>query len=388
MLRSGHSPGFDMAMERGYVDLPGIIRRMRSAGMDLPSGAVSSQKKGPVLFQMGGKYPSLGEKRVPPPSGPKLQEGFRTPETNVDVRYSRVPGPSRAVPPEQMREIIESSKTLTEAKERIRAATVVSEAIPLYRKSGSNFANVGKFEGEIGNISFTPASLPPGAKFIGQPAHRFVRPPSELKDATKRGDTFETRGTGLEGGAAKADPSLTPPMEIILPFPGFRGGGQRLGPSSSYLTAPDDPSLLALLRGQMGPEALKMPGGKALTKKQREKMIKDISDFDRGMRGSVEKRLGLNKGDIRERVLASRYAQLLGPDLRNPSPVDFLVTAVPRGPLTYPMETTMRLAQELEIPIFNLAGNLRSIERAGRPARMPSSDFEAMLQSLANVLPS
>ena len=78
--------------------------------------------------------------------------------------------------------------------------------------------------------------------------------------------------------------------------------------------------------------------------------------------------------------------QLLGKDLMRPDPSDFLLGYTPGGQTVGGTGQTLKAAQGFEMPILNLGGGVKAVERFERPNRMHPGLFEEMRELLLQRL--
>ena len=235
----------------------------------------------------------------------------------------------------------------------------------------------GKFEGE-------QKAQSRGKKF---PGRKPVYP--SMDPATQKVDLPPSEG--LEYGAAPGSTMhKSGPSEIYLPWNRFTGGGAQLGPPSSYHVTGMDPMARAFVRGEFGPSRYAnifthpraRPTGRPI-----EEVVQELEQMGRlGPSPLPGNPLAVRNPQAVEALMSRNVHQLLGKDLMRPDPSDFLLGYTPGGQTVGGTGQTLKAAQGLEMPILNLGGGVKAVERFERPNRMHPGLFEEMRELLLQRL--
>lgn len=252
-----------------------------------------------------------------------------------------------------------------------------------------NWANKGEFAGELAQEleGMFPAikwrstvkggiAIPNKTRAM-QPQHPPTSQLSEIRELAP------PPAGGTEYGATVGKTfESTGPMEIFLPWKGYKGGGPQLGRPSQYATTGTDPIALAMIRGQLGPKF-----ANPLLSKQFH------SSIGRKPRIQTLEELGAGIPAVppspKEMLFARNLHQLMGRNLAQPDPVDFVMAYTPKGridPLFGGTSGTLRTARELDIPILNLGAPARAIESMSKPARVSDADWSSLIDFISRRL--
>ena len=248
------------------------------------------------------------------------------------------------------------------------------------RVSGGDYGESwsgGKFEGEQKTQSR-------GKKF---PGRKPVYP--SMDQATQKVDLLPSEG--LEYGAAPgATVHSSGPTEIYLPWNRFTGGGPQLSNPSSYQVTGMDPIARAFVRGELATDASgKMVRSRFMhpsaqpTGRPLPEVLEELESFGRmGPSPLPGNPLAVRNPEAVEALMSRNMHQLLGKDLMKPDPSDFLLAYTPGGQAVGGTGANLRAAQGLDIPILNLGGGKKAVERFERPNRMHPGLFEEMRELL------
>ncbi len=373
-IRTGSRQGVEAAAlsgARSVKDKLDIIKKMTpaeraAAGIDIPEAALrtlDTDDLAPYIQRVAGGE-SLNVQRRLIPKTNRRQEGFQSPSTQgVEYEYKPEAGLYKNLTEEQKFEVLQEAGSLT-AAQRMMTVKTAKRIGPT--PSGSEWANTGGFLGQL-----TPVTKRP-SKVIKAPQTK--KSLARLKRSQNTDPLLgmkETEGLSLPGGQRASD--VFPPSSSPT-----RGGPVELIPVSAL---EGDPIAAALVRGVFGKKLAKQSPrfSQAVTGNPTEAVLRLANENPSALLGSRF------RGTIQDRLPEARNVadlkKLLGQDVLDPDPVDFLTTFSQAGDdISY----ALKAARDLDIPTINLA-DPRSIANLDDVFRLPAADRASMQEALEQL---
>lgn len=365
--------GFRMPSSQGleyqYTKIPGL-KRERSPQvlldelLDADASVVKQQRRGK---KVGRKLKEQREANLKSMGIHKSQLEFLT-DAEVAERLAKASAMKKRTSASSLIDDLDiEDQITTEATEALKHSTsFYHQKLIGPKPSGPDWANAGGFLGQL-----TPLTKRP-SKVIKAPLKK-----SQLETIRKSQDTDplhglkQTEGFRFPGGQRAGDiaPSSTIPT---------RGGPVELIPVSAL---EGDPIAAALVRGVFGKKLAKQSPrfSQAVTGNPTEAVLRLANENPSALLGSRF------RGTIQDRLPEARNVadlkKLLGQDVLDPDPVDFLTTFSQAGDdISY----ALKAARDLDIPTINLA-DPRSIANLDDVFRLPAADRASMQEALEQL---
>jgi len=339
VLRAGSREGIETAAVAGAKSFPDLVRQGHEfRGKNIVKGLTDT---------VSGK------------SNP-LQPGFRMPESMAPAKYQRIHADIRRqlnLTPQAELNLMRQARTNEELQQILSGSTFEKTR---GFSSGPNWANTQTpFPGEVSEaialgrtMGGKTTSLPRSPQ-KGIPTAQYKSKEVKLPDATpKTSYSVTSEGAATQGVPAATSATYGGPVELM--------------------TASSDPIATALIRGVFGNKLARQ----ATTSRPTEALLRLANENPSALVG------GRSLGNIRDRLPEARNVadlkKLLGRDILDPDPVDFLTMFSKAGDeLSY----ARKAAGELDIPIVNLA-NRKTISNLDDAFRIPSADRVRIQQGL------